>query len=826
MHVRISSINKDGLARRCFVFLIGLILFLATTSVAVCDPALDIEGLKAAETSCQKIVPQLTAATVGIINKGLAAPGRMGQGSGVVVSEDGLILTVGHVLSKTDSEITVVFPDGRQAKAKTLGADRSRDAGMAKIIDKGPWPYVDMGKSADLKPGQWCLAIGHPGGLQKGRTPPVRLGRILSVNDNELLKGFIRSDATVISGDSGGPLFDLDGKVIAIHSNIGIDVTENRHVPVDVYREHWDDFLAGKQTGELRKNITPDAGGQLPDIQKFQRMLQERIRAKDPEVLKLIKEGRLQLTPQKMKELIEKWEKESKNKDDDKKEANEEKKEEKPEDAAVDKKDEETDDAAADKTDEKASTDKKVEDKKEDESSDSKTECFIDVMEIASEQDPDVAKFQKLLQQRLMAGDQEVLDMIKGGRLQLTPQKMKELIEKWENKPGDSADEDDDSEPEKPQAGNAFALPTLPKNVENMAELFKYMQPDENGVMRLDLTPENAAMLMPLIKKLGINMPKAGKELAKEFGKSSEELLKTLAPVAKTFAPSTVSILCDGKAVALGTIVRKNGYLLTKASELSGKATAVIGTRNLPAKEIARSDEYDLALLKVRGRNFKPVTWAEENVPPIGRWLLTPDSDGNPLGLGMVGVATRKIDPSQTMVLPDRPIIGIQLATSGPAEVASVMPGSPGAKVGFKPGDVVVALNGEEVKTGEELIAGVSKFKPGDKVTLGVKRGDRTLILKPVLKSMADMVQARSMSDRKLQSFSQLSGDTVSRRNRNFPAAFTHDTVLQAEECGGPVMNLDGKAVGLNIARCDRTATFALTASDVQKVIGQLMKKK
>jgi len=193
--------------------------------------------------------------------------------------------------------------------------------------------------------------------------------------------------------------------------------------------------------------------------------------------------------------------------------------------------------------------------------------------------------------------------------------------------------------------------------------------------------------------------------------------------------------------------------------------------------------------------------------------------------MGMVGVAAREIKATNQMVLPDRPVIGIQLATSGAAEVMSVLPGSPGAKVGFKKGDVVTALNGKEVKTGQELIAGVSKFKPGDEVSLKVERGSETLTLKPVLKSMADMVQAKSMSDQKLQSFSRMAGDTVSRRNRDFPTAFTHDTVLQAAQCGGPVTNLEGKAVGLNIARCDRTATFALPAGEVKKVVEELLKK-
>jgi serine protease Do len=92
-----------------------------------------------------------------------------------------------------------------------------------------------MARSADLKPGQWCIATGHPGGYKTGRTPPVRLGRVLNATDR-----LIQTDCTLVGGDSGGPLFDLQGRVIGIHSRIGGPITANIHVPVDTYRDTWD----------------------------------------------------------------------------------------------------------------------------------------------------------------------------------------------------------------------------------------------------------------------------------------------------------------------------------------------------------------------------------------------------------------------------------------------------------------------------------------------------------------------------------------------------------------------------------------------------------
>ena len=142
------------------------------------DPS-TVPGVKRVEAKSQAVASKVLSATVGIINLSLAGGGHMGEGSGIVVSEDGLILTAGHVMDHAGEELTIIFPDGRRCTAKALGANFSRDSGVAKIIDPGKYPHVEMGHSADLKPGGWCMALGHPGGVQQGRTPPIRLGRIL-----------------------------------------------------------------------------------------------------------------------------------------------------------------------------------------------------------------------------------------------------------------------------------------------------------------------------------------------------------------------------------------------------------------------------------------------------------------------------------------------------------------------------------------------------------------------------------------------------------------------------------------------------------------------
>ena len=221
---------------------------------AFAESPTDVAKLRALELRVEKMLDKAKAATVGV---------RMGaaQGSGVIVSEDGYVLTAGHVSAKPGVECTLVMPDGKVLKGKTLGRNGSIDSGMIKIVAEGKYPFAEMGKSGPLKKGQWVVAIGHPGGFRANRTPVVRVGRILYADPS-----LIRTDCTLVGGDSGGPLFDLDGKVIGIHSRIGGNsITENVHVPIDTYRQTWERLVASQNWGGQigQQTLVKSAGGKV-----------------------------------------------------------------------------------------------------------------------------------------------------------------------------------------------------------------------------------------------------------------------------------------------------------------------------------------------------------------------------------------------------------------------------------------------------------------------------------------------------------------------------------------------------------------------------------
>jgi serine protease Do len=213
--------------------------FSRTVPVSVAD-------LQAIEDRVKSLVKQLQAATVGVRN-GQAA------GSGVIVSKDGYVLTAAHVCGEPGRNVTLILADGRRIKGKTLGLHRGVDAGLMKITEKGEWPVAEMADSTKLNAGDWCIATGHPGGYLNDRAPVVRLGRVVLNR-----RGVIQTDCTLIGGDSGGPLFDIDGKVIGINSRIGASTNWNFHVPVSQFSDNWERLAAAEDFGhdaEVRRAV-------------------------------------------------------------------------------------------------------------------------------------------------------------------------------------------------------------------------------------------------------------------------------------------------------------------------------------------------------------------------------------------------------------------------------------------------------------------------------------------------------------------------------------------------------------------------------------------
>ena len=248
----------------------------------------DAQELKELQDRVKKVVDTCTPSTVGILI-------GFGAGSGVIVNDDGLVLTAAHVITGEDlsgklspyeagRQCFLVLPDGKRVKGKTLGVNSDTDVGMVQITDKGPnngkWPFRPIGKSANLKKGQWVVSLGHPGGPKEGRPPVARLGRVLNNTDE-----IVRSNCTLVGGDSGGPLFDLDGNVVGIHSRIGLSLAQNIHVPTEKFQSQWDGLVKGEVYGKIGRNrqaATAFLGVVFPDDEEDDAWITEEVEPDTP----------------------------------------------------------------------------------------------------------------------------------------------------------------------------------------------------------------------------------------------------------------------------------------------------------------------------------------------------------------------------------------------------------------------------------------------------------------------------------------------------------------------------------------------------------------
>ncbi len=240
---------------------VGVAVFLAVLCLpgGVMGAGLPVNGKKVPET--REDLEEIQGALVGGLARVREAVvsiriGEKGFGSGVIVSPDGLVLTAAHVTGTVGKELVVILNDGTKLKAVSMGLVSDTDAAMMRITEKGVYPYVEINRENDYRLGHWVFALGHSGGFDKERGPVARLGRIVKEGETTL-----HTDCKVIGGDSGGPLFDMEGRLIGIHSRVSGSMEENMHVPVREYLRHWEEMREGKFLGDGPFAKRPVKGG-------------------------------------------------------------------------------------------------------------------------------------------------------------------------------------------------------------------------------------------------------------------------------------------------------------------------------------------------------------------------------------------------------------------------------------------------------------------------------------------------------------------------------------------------------------------------------------
>lgn len=267
--------------------------------------------------------------------------------------------------------------------------------------------------------------------------------------------------------------------------------------------------------------------------------------------------------------------------------------------------------------------------------------------------------------------------------------------------------------------------------------------------------------------------------------------------------------------MAMATLVAP-GIAVAKASDLAGKATIEArDERRRPIKvSLDRVDEpSDLAILKVEWENGKPVAWADE-IPPLGRWVVATTPR-----IGMVRVGLHAANP--------RPIdsrgatLGALLQDAPKKQkgclVGDVIPDAAAQKGGMEKGDIIVKADGKSINKRDDISDFLKEKKPGEKVTFEVRRKGKSVKLEITLDSPSDVLD-------KMNRNQQMSGRT-SRRKDPFPMILHTDIPVPPESMGSPLLDLEGRAIGILISRTDRVTTYALPKDIVLKVVEGAEKK-
>jgi serine protease Do len=296
--------------------------------------------------------------------------------------------------------------------------------------------------------------------------------------------------------------------------------------------------------------------------------------------------------------------------------------------------------------------------------------------------------------------------------------------------------------------------------------------------------------------------------------RNGEETLRAFAPVSEATRYSIVKFNVDGATVALGAVVDTNGLVLTKASELKkGRLTCWLAVEKEVAAEVIATDEdEDVALVRVQAPGLKPIQWAADEVS-VGQWAITPGIAETPHAVGIISALPRRIRPP-------RALIGVQFEFSGAApKIAELLPGLGAEKAGLKPGDLIVGLNQVTVTNREQIVETLRDYREGQTVKLRVRRAEQEFDAEVRLMTLRSGQLGAEVNSQ--QRLSRLTGE-VSQRAEGFEQAIEHDSVLHPWLCGGPLVNLDGKAIGLNIARAGRVTTYALPAKLVKRILDNL----
>lgn len=676
-----------------------------------------------------------------------------GSCSGVILTADGYVVTGAFSFLErggvsSGQVVSIHLADGRCTPGVAVGLSWGWDLGLIKITQDGQWPSAEVGSSRGVEPGEVCLALGYPPAVRVGqlpydRRPSLRVGRVTTTGLTRWLGTSCRIDR---SGDKGGGLFDLDGRLIGIHSHYHSQDQMTRHSTIEIINTHWKELAGRKPAAEGR------VGGRHKETgQSLDKIQPPPVPAPDdPRLAPAVAKARRATVAIEGPDL--------------------------------------------DMSGVLVSPDGYI------------VTCAHHRKPRGTAATIHLADGRAALGELL--GRHPLLDVGLAKITAPGPWPHTQMGSAAAVKPGDLClalgyPTFDDDGLRRPRWHEVVVRVSRIRDTsfveEELWSSCELWGGDSGGGLfdsqgrligvHIECGPDSLA------RQASIDLVKKHWDLLVKGSPAEDPVPFDRSPTAEAFRnavrhvpPLTVEVLSDErrhrKRRALGTIVSSDGHILTKASELRGSVFCRMpDDRTLPATVSGVSREHDLALLKIEAAGLPQIGWSRREEIPMGSFVgaLT---FREPAAVGVVALAPREVARAAgTLVLGE-----VKDATGG-VEIIELR-GIWRLRTPLRKGDVILHVEGRptpDVKTFEALTdqdeVGIPFVFAGDPIRVGIRRSGKEMQLRfPLLSPTHDGL------------------GTTSLRSSGFPAVFDTDADVKKDCCGGPIVDRLGKVVGISIA--------------------------
>ena len=330
------------------------------------------------------------------------------------------------------------------------------------------------------------------------------------------------------------------------------------------------------------------------------------------------------------------------------------------------------------------------------------------------------------------------------------------------------------------------------------------------------------ALLGGLHAQQGPEVPLMRPEEAETVKRQTLEFFDAIRPASQQAVASTVWVWTDttgrGKRpVVYGTVIGDGSEVLTKWSEIAmARGTIqVVDGEGKTATAIVRGvyQDEDLALLSLRGARYKPVNLSHDEPPKLGSFLIAASPDDTPASVGVVAVEARSLREK------DQAFLGVRLDPDhegGGVRILGVEEGSGAMDAGLEEGDVILSVGERAVNSLIEMRTALAGFGPGDRLSIRYQRGGAETRVEAELKEKSESFQ--QFPNDRLRQMEKM-GTSLSLVRAGFPSAIQTDMQLERDRVGGPVVDLDGRFIGVAIARADRTRSFIIPTRAIVEVL-------